>query len=81
MKKITGIFSILLIAGTMLFNVILSSNSKTDIDLASIIATTVANAEEGYNGCFYSGWYLDNCNISGTNKMYCQPTYMYLSCN
>lgn len=77
MKKITGIFSILLIAGTMLFNANLFSKSKSDVDLASLIATNVANAEDGQWGCFYSGWYLDNCYIGAINKMYCQPSYMY----
>jgi len=40
MKKIIGIFSLLLIAGIMLFNVDLSSDSKPDADvnLASLIA-------------------------------------------
>lgn len=81
MKKIIGIFSILLIAGTMLFNVTLSSRSNTDVDLASLIATNVANAEDGQNGCFYTSYWLDVCaHPPYVPKYLCEESYMFL-CN
>jgi hypothetical protein len=79
MKKIIGIFSLSLIASIMLFNVNLSSNAETntDVDLASLVATNVANAEDGQNGCFWTGYWLDRC-WQGTAYTYeCEPSYMY----
>jgi len=78
MKKIIGIFSIVLIAGIMFFNVNLSSKSNTDVDLASLIATNVANAESGAsNMCFWTGWSRDWCGPAPyIPKMYCEPSLM-----
>ena len=82
MKKIIGIFSMLLIGGAMLFNINLSPNSKidADLDLAGIIATNVANAENGQDGCFFTGYWLDECLYGAIYKELCEPSYMYL-CN
>ncbi len=72
MKKIIGIFSLLLIPGTMLFNVTLSSRSNTDVDLASLIATNVANAEATQaTGCIYSGDWNDSCKHDGVTVKRC----------
>ena len=79
MKKIIGILSILLIAGITFYNVNLSSNAKTNtnVDLAGLIATNIANAEDGQNGCFWTGYWLDRC-WQGTAYTYeCEPSYMY----
>ena len=51
MKKKLGIFSFVVLAGTMFFNVSIKNNSKTNGDLASLIATSIANAEVNINGC------------------------------
>ncbi|MDD4755785.1 MAG: hypothetical protein PHG29_06860 [Prolixibacteraceae bacterium] len=73
MKKIIGIFSILLIAGIMLLNVNLSFNSKADVDvyLAGLIATNVANAETQATGCIYSGDWNDSCKHNGVTVKRC----------
>ena len=83
MKKSIGIFSILIIISIIFFNINLSSNSKTgaNVDIADLIATNVANAEVGQNGCFYTSYWLDECAIPPyVPKPLCQPSYMYL-CN
>jgi hypothetical protein len=82
MKKILGIFSVVLIASIMFFNVnILSKfNSKVNVNLASLIAINIANAEgEDPPGCFYSGYWLDECAIPPyVPKPFCYPQYIYL---
>ncbi len=83
MKKIIGIFVFLLIVGTMFFNVNLSSYSKSDVDvdLASLVAINVANAEDGGAGCFYTSYWLDECSQPPyVTKSLCEPSYMFL-CN
>ncbi|MBW6537069.1 MAG: hypothetical protein K0B11_18825 [Mariniphaga sp.] len=83
MKKIIGIFSLLLITGIMLFNVNLSSDSKTDADvnLVSLIAANAANSESGQNGCFYTSYWLDVCaHPPYVPKYLCEESYMFL-CN
>jgi hypothetical protein len=73
MKKIIGIFSLLLVAGAILFNVTLSSTSKTNanVDLAGLIATNVANAETQATGCIYSGDWNDSCKHNGVTVKRC----------
>lgn len=81
MKRIIGIFSFVLVVGIMFFNVNISPKSKTDVDLAGIIASNLANAETGYNNCFWTGWSRDECSQPPyIPKMYCESSLMTL-CN
>ena len=72
MKKILGIFSIVLIASIMFLNVNISSKSKTDVDIASLIATNVANAEVRMDGCWGTGYWMDECAQFPFYKPYCE---------
>lgn len=62
MKKKIVRFSIAIIACAMFFNANLSQNTKSDVNLASLIAINVANAEiTPAWGCEYTGYWLDRC--------------------
>jgi len=82
MKKFIRIFSLLLISGIMLFNVTISNfKMHADLDLAGLIATNVANAEDGMQGCFYTSYWLDVCaHPPYVPKYLCEESYMFL-CN
>jgi len=70
--KIIGIFSVVLIAGAMFLNVNLSSNSNAELNLATLIATSVANAEATQaTGCIYSGSWDDSCKHNGITVKRC----------
>lgn len=70
MKKYFGIFSVVLIVGTMFFGPNLTNNSKTDVDLIALMAMNVANSES-VNNCLYTGMWLDRCSLATTNVIGC----------
>ena len=70
-KKKFGIFSVTIIACAMFYNANLSQNTKSDVNLASLIAINIANAETPATGCQYTGQWQDSCTVLGITVVNC----------
>ncbi|NMH87589.1 hypothetical protein [Flavivirga algicola] len=82
MKKIIGFIGIAITAMTLFFGTNMT-NSYKDLDLASLIATNVANAESQVIGCSYTGSSSDTCQVfypNWVNIQYCKNEAIGYSC-
>jgi len=82
MKKKIGIFSVAIIACAMFFNANLLQNTKSDVNLASLIATNKAQAEiiVSTTQCSYIGAYWASCSDGPFTFTGCYPSPS-LGCN
>lgn len=51
MKKVFGVLTVSLFASAILFNMNTVKTSENDLDLSSLIAISIANAESGPGDC------------------------------
>lgn len=79
MKKIIGILGILVIAIALFVNVNSMNNSSSDVSLASLIATNVANAEGSNPSCCNDPG--DTCKVYGTTINGCDEAIFCNDCN
>lgn len=71
MKKKLGIFFLFVILGVALLNIGLSQKANSNLNLASIIAGSVANAETIAFNCRYSGIWSETCTHNGNTVVKC----------
>ena|GEM_PF-2675020 len=79
MKKKIGIFSVVIIACAMFFNANLTQNTKSDVNLASLIAINIANAEGSNPNCCNDPG--DQCAVYGTIIKDCDEATFSNNCN
>lgn len=78
MKKKIGIFIVAIIACAMFFNANLSQNTKSDVNLASLIAINIANAEGSNPFCCDDPG--DTCKVYGTTIQDCDESEVCNGC-
>ncbi len=71
-KKIYKFVSVAVIAVAMVVSFQMSrANSKSNLDLESIIATCIASSETTAWNCNYTGNWTDQCDYFGTTVINC----------